>query len=204
MLTLGLIGGIASGKSTVGRLLAEHGAQVLDADQFAHQVLAEPEVLAELAKRWGDAILTPAGKLDRRQVAQRVFGESPEATAERRFLEGIVHPRVRELLKQALRDYAATGGRVAVLDIPLLIEAGWADDCDLVLFVDAPQSARSDRTSTRGWDSAELSQREQAQLPIDRKRSRADLVISNDADLATLEREIAELWSREIAPRLAG
>ncbi|MCA9239847.1 MAG: dephospho-CoA kinase [Planctomycetales bacterium] len=202
MLTIGLTGGIASGKSTVAQILQEQGAVVLDADRFAHEVLQVPEVVAELAERWGQGVLRDDGSVDRQRLAERVFGETDAAVAERRFLEQMVHPRVRERLEQELEQQSQAGGRVAVLDVPLLLDAGWREMCDLVLFVDSPQDARLARAVERGWDPHELAQREAAQLPISEKRQQADAVIANDSDRHTLRRRTLEFWHGWVEPRL--
>jgi dephospho-CoA kinase len=195
MTVLGLTGGIASGKSYVAALLAERGAVVLDADRHAHGVLAEPGVLEVLTERWGRSVLAEDGSLRRSEVARRVFGDSPEATAERRFLEGVVHPRVRERLRAELEIAEAAGTAVAVLDIPLLIEAGWADECDAILFIDTPLEERRRRAAARGWSPDELARREAAQVPLETKRLRADFIVPGD-DPEGARLAIAEVWRR--------
>ncbi len=193
MIILGLTGGIASGKSFAGRLLAERGAVVLDADHHAHAVLGEPAVLEALVERWGNTILAEDGALRRSEVAKRVFGDSPEAIAERRFLEGLVHPRVRERLKAELANAAQRGVSVAVLDIPLLFEAGWADECDAVLFVETPLEIRRQRAAVRGWSAEELARREASQMPIEEKRAAADEIIPGDSETAARE-AVERVW----------
>jgi dephospho-CoA kinase len=203
MLTIGLIGGIASGKSTVGRLLAEQGAALIEADALAHEVLGERAVRDALVERWGPEILATDGQVNRRELAGRVFGEDEAAAAERRFLEGLVHPRVRVRLREAVQRHAKSGGRAAVLDVPLLLDVGWEDECDLVVMVDAPREARLARAAGRGWDAAELAHREAAQLPMSEKRRRADAVIENGGGLNDLREKVHLFWTEMVAPRLA-
>src|SRR4029079_236615 len=100
MLILGLVGGIASGKSLVANVLRDMGAVVLDADQAGHYVLRQPDVIAELRKRWGEKILDAHGQVVRRDVAKIVFAQGNES--ERKFLEQLTHPRIEELLKKEL------------------------------------------------------------------------------------------------------
>lgn len=202
MLTIGLAGGIGSGKSTVAELLAERGAVLLDADKFAHEALGAPEVVRQIVERWGDGLLGPEGALDRSALAERVFAAGEAAAADRRFLEGLVHPRVRERMLGQIEAYERSGGRVAVLDVPLLLEAGWDRDCDLLVMVDAPRAARLARVASRGWDADELAQREATQLPMSEKRARADVVIANDGDLRRLRRAVERVWREHVAPRL--
>src|SRR3954469_7752932 len=100
MLILGLVGGIASGKSVVANVLRDMGAVVLDADKAGHFVLREPAVISGLTKRWGPGILDSAGQVNRKSVAKIVFGQGNDA--ERKFLEQLTHPRIEALLKQEL------------------------------------------------------------------------------------------------------
>jgi dephospho-CoA kinase len=195
MILFGLTGGIASGKSHVAGLLAGQGAVLLDADRHAHTVLADPEVRDALVARWGAEILDQQGDLQRSALAERVFGESGDATTERRFLEGLVHPRVRELLRADLAAAHISGAPAVVLDIPLLHEAGWADECDAILFVDASDMIRHERAAKRGWSAEELAQREQAQMPMDKKRELADMVISGETEAAA-KQGVDEAWRR--------
>lgn len=199
MIIFGLTGGIASGKSFVAGLLAEQGAVALDADRHAHAALAEPAVVEQLVERWGEAILDEDGSLRRSEIAGRVFGEGEAGTTERRFLESLVHPRVRERLEAELAAAAAAGVPAAVLDIPLLIEAGWADRCDAVLFIETPDATRLARAEARGWGANELARREASQTSIAEKRSQADAVIRGDREVTTRD-DVLAAWRRWVAP----
>ncbi|MEM6330463.1 MAG: dephospho-CoA kinase [Planctomycetota bacterium] len=202
MLIVGLLGGIASGKSTVAALLAEHGAAVLDADRAAHDALRDPEVVRALRSRFGETLFGASGELDRRALAGRVFGGDARCVADREFLEGLIHPRVRADLRSRLAELKSTGQSAAVLDIPLLLEAGWANECDVLLFVDSPLADRLARAKRRGWDAAELASRESAQLPIKEKQRRAHAVIPNAAGADELRARVAAAWQTHILPRL--
>lgn len=199
MKIIGLTGGIASGKSFVAQLFAERGAVVLDADRHAHAVLADPEVVQRLAERWGDEVVATDGTLNRPAVAKRVFGDSEAAVADREFLESLVHPRVRQALRAELETARLGGAPVAVLDIPLLYEAGWADECDAVVFVDTPDTIRLARVAQRGWSADELARREGAQLPIAQKRARAAYTVPG-ADEASARSAVGEIWAAVAGP----
>src|SRR6476661_4782608 len=125
MLILGLVGGIASGKSLVANILRDMGAIVLDADQAGHFVLRQPDLITELKSRWGDKILDSSGHVIRREVAKIVFAQGNEG--ERRFLEQLTHPRIEGLLKEELDAIRKSPEPppVVVIDAPLLFEAGW-------------------------------------------------------------------------------
>ncbi len=194
---IGLTGNIGAGKSTVARWLARRGALVLDADAMASEALAEPDTIARIVEAFGTDV-APDGEIDRAALADVVFGD-PGA---RRRLEAIVHPRVASRREAAVR--AARARRppppVIVHDVPLLFEAGLAEEMDAVLLVDAPLEQRVSRVVERsGSDPDEVRRRDAAQGPAERKRERADLVVDNEGDLATLEARLERLWPRLLA-----
>ena len=200
MKTIGLVGGVASGKSLAARLLVELGAGLLDADQVGHVVLSEDaDVHTALRARWGDSVFTPDGTPERRAIARHVFGSDARAAENRAFLENLLHPRIRRRLA-ALRDqFAAEGTPAVVLDAPLLLEAGWQELCDFVLMIDAPRALRLQRARTRGWSEADFDQREAAQWPIETKRRHANVVIPNDGTAADLRRALSDFWKNYVA-----
>lgn len=181
---IGLVGGIAAGKSTVADLFARRGLCRVDADVLARAVAAEPEVVAEVAAAFGPAA-APDGRLDRARLAALVFRDA----AARQRLEAILHPRIRTRIVAEL-DAARARGDSVLLDAPLLIETGLAAHCDHVVFVDAPDAERARRAAARGWDEAELERREAAQLPVHEKRARAAYVVDNGGDLGATERQV--------------
>jgi dephospho-CoA kinase len=195
---LGIIGGIASGKSLITRRLGQLGAVVLDADRVAHEVLRQQEVKQALAARWGSAILNAEGEIDRSAVAERIFSDSsanPGAGAEeRRFLEGIIHPPIRRRFEKRIAQLQEGQGRVVALDAPLLVEAGWETLCSDVIFVDCSEDIRKNRAVGRGWTEREFEQREAAQMPIIEKRGRSTIQISNQGTPAELASVVEQLW----------
>jgi len=195
MLTLGLVGGIASGKSVVANCFRDLGAVVLDADRAGHAVLREPDVIAALKARWGDRILDNSGHVSRREVAKIVFAR--EDATERKFLEQLTHPRIQMRLQQELTKVQAANPppRVVVLDAALLFEAGWEKLCDKVLFVDAPRDLRLERAVSRGWSAEQFAAREAAQMPVDEKRRRSDLLIRNVRTLEDIRNVVRLTWN---------
>ena len=193
MLIVALTGNIASGKSSVARLLAARGARIVDADVLAREVV-EPgsAALGEIAARWGKGVLLPDGRLDRAALRDIVFA----APAELEALNAIVHPRV-ELRRRALVAQArAEGERVVVCDIPLLFEKEMERSFDVVLLVDAPEALRRERlVDERGLSGEEADRMIAAQMPSAAKRARADIVIDNDTSLAQLEQRVDEVWN---------
>lgn len=190
---IGLIGGVAAGKSTVARWLADHGALWLDSDKAAREVLESPEVVEQLRARFPDAVVDGQGHVDRKAVAARVFGDDPAAIANRLWLERLIHPRVRALTEQRI-DEAAGQYPAIVIDAPLLIEAGWADACDVILFVDTPLELRAKFAAARGWTREDFDKREQSQMPLADKRERATVIIANDGGLEKLYQQLDMFW----------
>jgi dephospho-CoA kinase len=199
MKTIGLVGGVASGKSRVAQMLVDQGAGLLDADRAGHKVLAEdPAVRDALVERWGDGVLAPDGSVDRSAVAKRVFGSNASATEERRFLESVLHPRIKTRLLQEAQGFEASRCPAVVLDAPLLLEANWEAICDVIVMVDASRETRLARARQRGWSEAEFDKREAAQWPIATKRSAADVVIDNDGTEEELRAAVKQFWEQHV------
>lgn len=196
---IGLTGGVASGKSTVARRLSDLGAYVIDADLLGHEVLRNDVVRDELVAEFGASILLPDRSIDRRALAQLVFGVN-QADSRRKKLESIVHPRIRELALARIDAAAALNvpPLAIVLDAPLLIEAGWEKLCDEVLFVDTPDECRLARVLDRGWTEMQFRLREQAQMAIEEKRHHATQVFDNSGSLSDLRRQVDEFWKHAI------
>lgn len=204
---LGLLGGIGSGKSTVARMLAAEGAVVIDADDWAHEALEEPQARAELRSWLGGAAFGSDGRVDRRRVAEEVF-RTPEALER---LERIVHPPVLARIRAAMREHrslqresAPTPDELLVLDVPLLAETSLDRECDEILLVESTPELRQRRTRERGWTTEDLARRERRQLPVAEKRRLATRSIRNDGDLESTRRQVRslvrELRTRESAP----
>jgi dephospho-CoA kinase len=192
---IGLTGGIASGKSAVADELTRLGAVVLDADKAAHRVINYPEIKKLLTQRWGPAILTAAGDVNRRAVGARVFGPATESREDREYLESVLHPRIRAEFAGELERLEGQDVPAAVIDAPLLLEAGWTDLCDILIFVDSPREASKQRAmSLRNWTAEDFAAREAAQMPIEEKRRHATHIIVNDGTLDDLRVRVCELW----------
>jgi dephospho-CoA kinase len=201
MKIIGLVGGVASGKSLAANLLVELGAVHLDADRTGHRVLAEDDgVRQALIERWGNAILDADGHVDRRAVAKQVFAKSATGTANRKFLEDLLHPRIRERLNIERDQAVATGKPAIVVDAPLLLEADWGSLCDIVLMIDSPREMRLKRAATRGWTETDFDDREDAQWPPEEKRRHADVVIPNYGTADELRGAISQFWAQNISP----
>jgi len=194
MHVIGVLGGVASGKSAVARLLSEAGAAVLDADRIGHEVLCLPQVEQAARDRWGEAIFDAGGRIDRGRLASIVFAPPPAGPRERLVLQQLTHPRIAERIERQAQRLAASGCPAAVLDAPLLLEANWDKLCSRLVFVEAPRDIRLARAIRRGWSPAEFAAREEAQAPVEQKRARADLVVENSGDLEETRQQVLRFW----------
>jgi len=188
---VGLTGGIASGKSTVSRRLAELGAVVIDYDRLAREIV-EPgsPALALIAQRFGPEAITADGSMDRAHVGSVVFAD-PSALKD---LEAITHPAIRDLA--AAREAAAAPDAVVVHDNPLLVEMGAAAACDVVIVVDAPEDVQVARmVGDRGMTEADARARIAAQATREQRLAAADVVIDNTGTLEQLTARVDEVWS---------
>lgn len=194
MILIGILGGVASGKSEVSGRLRSLGAAVLDADRVGHAVLREAEIRRAVQCRWGETVLDAAGEIDRRRVAEIVFSTTPESRTELAFLEALTHPRIGQQLQEQLAELHREGVRAAVLDAPVMLKAGWDRMCQRIVFVDAPRDVRFARARQRGWTEADFSAREAAQEPVETKRRRADVIIDNSATRQHLFAQVDRFW----------
>lgn len=194
---IGIAGGIGSGKSTVARHFGEMGCTIIDSDAMVRQAYKDTQVKATLRKWWGDLIFDPKGEIDRSAVWRKVVERPPE----RRKLEQFIHPIVNEHRERLMKRAAEDPQVVAfVWDTPLLFETGLNSHCDAVVFVDAPGEVRETRVAqARGWSPAELAERENLQMPLDKKREISDHTIVNTADEDFVRRQVRDVLSRILA-----
>lgn len=194
-MTLGLTGGIASGKSTVATMLAELGAAVVDADVAARKVVTPGTPgLVQIVQHFGEGVLHADGSLNRQALGQVVFANE----SQRKVLEQIVHPLVFTWMAEQLRNHISAGKPVVVLDIPLLFETqkGLAL-VDKTAVVWVPEMIQWQRLMTRDSLSPnEAMQRIRAQMSLDQKRKLADYCIDNSGSLAMTRAQVIDLWNR--------
>jgi len=193
-LILGILGGVASGKTRVGMRLAGSAGCLIQADAMAREALESPQLIPLLTQAFGPDVLDGDGKVRREIIAKQVFADP----ALRETLEGWIHPRVRAKIGQALIEAQTAGAEPIVLDVPLLLENdgehGLASRCRYLVFVDTPAALRQERaTQQRGWPADEVSRREATQTPLSHKRERADFVVANDGSDHDLNNAVDQL-----------
>jgi len=196
LLRVGLTGGLASGKSTVAALFRKLGAQHVDADAIARDLVErggrgyEPVVA-----RFGKGVVGPDGSIDRKALAAIVF----RSTSAREDLNGILHPLIREEIAQRIGDGA--GSRVVLVDAALLVETGMHRGYDALIVVACSPETQIARAVARGGLTVEeAAARIAAQAPLDVKKAQADFVIDTDGTLAETQRQVREVW-RELMSR---
>jgi len=195
MRVIGLTGGIASGKSTVAQILQNLGVTVVDADELAHLVLRPGEEAMEEVRASFPEAFDRSGELDRTELARIVF----EDEERREILNAIVHPRVRALMRRAVAEAMRRGEKAIVLDVPLLIEGGLYREVDEVWLVAVDGQTQIARLMERnGLGREEALLRIRAQMPLERKREFADVVIENEASLEDLRQKVRRLWSEAL------
>ena len=194
MLRVALTGGIGSGKSTVARMFAAHGAPVVDADEIAHRLVqhGQPTYL-EIVEAFGTEILDADGEIDRPGLSGRIF----DSADERRRLEAIVHPRVRREIVERVQALQAP---YCIIVVPLLIEAGMQDLADRILVVDCNEQRQIERVRERSGLSEDRIRRIMAaQARPSERRNLADDLIINDADLVQVQAQVDRLHTLYLA-----
>ena len=194
MKVLGLTGGIGMGKSTSAQLLRSRGVPVVDTDDLARKVVEPGQpALAEVLAAFGPEIIGPDGRLRRDEMARRVFADS----AARQRLEGILHPRIRELWRAQVEIWRAEGRPLALVVIPLLFETKAEAELDATICVACSAATQQERLRVRGWAPEQIEQRLQAQWPTEQKMARADYLIWTEGGLdvhaAQIERILRHL-----------
>lgn len=192
---IGLTGGVASGKSSVARLLEEQGVPVIDADQLARDaVLPGSPALDSIALLFGSGVLAPDGTLDRKRLGALVFADS----GKRSQLEKILHPEIRRLADEQVARAVAEGHRLLVYMAPLLIEAGAADRVSEIWVVTVPPEIQLERLMARDGIGREAAQRIiDSQMPLAEKAGYGRILINNSGTPEETRQLVADIWKKE-------
>lgn len=192
-MNIGLTGGIATGKSTVAKLLMEHGAIIIDLDVIAREVV-EPgqSSLLRIAERFGQAVLQEDGSLDRKRLGSIIFADP----IERKALEAILHPAIRSVMKERMLHHESQSpDKLIVVDVPLLYESGLESYFDEIMVVYVPRETQQKRLMERDkLTASEAQKRLDAQMAIEEKKAKADIVIDNSGSFAQTVQQINSFW----------
>jgi len=190
---IGILGGVGSGKSTVAAEFAKLGCEVIDADKIAHELLDKPLVKNKMVASFGKVILDSAGKIDHKKLANIVFADADKLSALNKIIHPLVLKRAEELIKQGNRQNQV---KAIVLDMPLLVEVGWAKRCDKLIFVECKQQLRVERIKKMGiFSKNQLKIRENFQISLDNKKSIADNIIDNNSGFSALAGQVTDIFS---------
>jgi len=189
---IGILGGIASGKSTVAAEFAKLGCKVINADKIAHELLEKEAVKRQVVAAFGPSILDSRARIDRRRLAEVVFADTRKLSS----LNLMIHPLVLERAERQIERYSRQNQvRAIVLDMPLLAEVDWAKRCDRLIFVHCSKKIRAERAKKMGFDKNHLKIRENFQISLDNKAGIADNTIENNSDFSALVRQVAEFFT---------
>lgn len=193
-LTIGLTGGIASGKSTVAKMIRELGIPVIDADQIARDVVkVGEEAYKQIVQTFGQEILQENGEIDRAKLGAIVFHNEQE----RKKLNAIVHPAVRRRMLAEKKAYVQKGAKTVVLDIPLLFESELTHLIDKIIVVYVDDDVQLDRLMKRnGFSKEEALARIRAQMPLREKVKKADAVIDNNGTIEETKQQLLQIFKR--------
>ena len=194
MKIIGLTGGIGSGKSTAAKILAEFGAKVIDADKVAHEVFNPgTEGLQVVVETFGEGVLNSNGEIDRKKLGKIVF-KDPSALS---TLNEIIHPRAYELTKSRLDEFRTQGVEVVILEVILLVEAGWDHLADEIWVIVSTEDTVVKRLQeSRALTKEEILARIHAQTANEHRIQHADVIIENDGSYEELKDKLSELWRR--------
>lgn len=196
---IGITGGISSGKSTIGRMLASLGAHYLDADEMCHIQMLVKEVKDKIVEEFGVEVLDACGNVDRSRLANVVFQDKARLDA----LCAILHPPVIEQIQAKIAEAERHGRRKAVvIDAALLEESGLSIYCDFVVFVNTSKERKVERSRlSRHWPADELEKREQFQMTLEEKKRSADYIIDNNFTVENTFRQVKEFWQHCLEER---
>lgn len=189
---IGLSGGIASGKTKIGKLFRELGGYLIDADKIGHEVIQSCFAKRTLSRWYGRKIFDAAGQVNRSKLADISFSSKRDI----RRLNNLIHPIITRRIKSFIttRQKKKGGYKFIILDAALLLETGLSNICDVLIFVDTAKRTRQKRAYlTRGWSLKELNGRERFQVPLDKKKRLANFIIYNNRCLFYLNRQVKEI-----------
>jgi dephospho-CoA kinase len=193
MRVIGLTGSLATGKSTVAGMFAKYGAKVLNADKVAHRLLRPGTgCYRAVIRLFGDGILR-AGRVDRKAIAARVFKDSALLAA----LNLIIHPAVRKKIVDEIAGFKKKRKGVLILDVPLLFETGLDKLTDMTIVVRSSRDKQITRASKAlGINASEAKRRIKAQMPLQKKIRKADIIIDNNGTLNQTQKQVKQLWQK--------
>ena len=189
---IGILGGIASGKSSVAAEFEKLGCKIVDADEIVHELLKRKTIKERIVAAFSRDVLDSTGNIDHKKLAEAAFADIAGLSSLNKIIHPFVLKRAEELIEQYSRQDLV---KAIVLDMPLLVEVGWAERCDRLVFVDCSQELRAARAQKKGFDKNQLKIRENFQISLDNKVNLADNTVENNSGLSALVRQVADIFS---------
>jgi dephospho-CoA kinase len=186
---IGILGGLGSGKTAVAGQFAKLGCAVIDADEIAHNLLNNRDLQNKIVARFGREILDSKDKISRRKLAKLAFADASKLSKLNKLIHPLVLKQVTKLIKKA---NGQSRTKAIVLDMPLLMEVGWAKRCDKLVFVKCSRKIRVKRAK---MILGELKNREKFQISLDKKKVIADNTIDNNSGLPALAEQVTDIFS---------
>ncbi|MGN1200542.1 MAG: dephospho-CoA kinase [Thermoguttaceae bacterium] len=187
---IGIVGGIAAGKSFVTKEFIAQGAEHFDADKEAKELYNLPSVVSEIKKRW-PTVVDSKNVVDKSRLAQIVFSPTEQGARELSKLNALLHPILNGAFITWLKK--RQDARLVILDAPLLLEAGMDSLIDYLVYVDADFAVRQKRAVERGWEPDEIIRRESRQLPLCEKKERADFCVNSSSSSSQVREQVAKI-----------
>jgi len=190
---IGITGGMCSGKTAVAKEFERLGCNVIDADEIAHKYLDKTSVKSKIIAGFGKEIINPDSSINRKKLAEIAFSTKEKIA----LLNDIIHPMVMKEVEQRIEQYKNDQNTKAIiLDMPLLLEVGWENRCDKLIFVDSNENIRVQRAKTLDiCNKKQFKLREKFQISLDNKKNIADNVINNSSDISELRRQVFNIFS---------
>ena len=199
---IGITGGIASGKSTIAKMLESLGASVINADEICHRLINTKSISQKIINRWGDHIQDKYGRIERDKLGEIVFSDRKEIST----LNKMIHPEAIKRIKNRITKLRNQSTTVAiVLDAALLVESDLIDICDIILFVDTRKNTCKERVkNSRKWPTGEITKREKFQRSLREKKKIADIVICNNRYQSDTLKQVKDFWRQFITKKQFG
>ena len=196
---IGIVGGIASGKSTIAGMLGSLGASVIDADKICHRLINTKAIAKKITERWGNHILVEQGRIDRYTLGKIVFADKEELSA----LNKIIHPVAINRIKSKVARLKEKSTTMAIaIDAALLVESNLIDVCDIMIFVDTEKKTCKARVqNSRKWSLDEITRREKFQGSLRQKRKIADIIIHNNQSQTDTLKQVKDFWHQFITKK---
>jgi dephospho-CoA kinase len=199
---IGITGGIASGKSTIAKMLKSLGASVINADEICHRLINTKPISQKIINRWGDHLQDKYGRIERDKLGEIVFSDRKEIST----LNKMIHPEAIKRIKNRITKLRNQSTTVAiVLDAALLVESNLINICDTTLFVDTRKNTCKERVkNSRKWPTGEITKREKFQSSLREKKKIADIVICNTRYQADTLKQVKDFWQQFITKKQFG